>query len=203
MKTMEELLHITEDQLNDELFSKYQVRWIQVGFAETVIKLGNVILTEIAGSVEQIATMFYSPIPLTCVSQIYNDLHRKFCDLEALQTEIITISNNLNMTTYFFQGLINKVNEARFVLDRVVSLKEILTMLIEQFKDITKVGVNKEERDKNINDYFNIIKPHILKYQKKMNDLANLYLVYGEKLKRLNSQDEERQEIEKSFFLAH
>jgi preprotein translocase YajC subunit len=86
---------------------------------------------------------------------------------------------------------------------RVVSLKEILTMLIEQFKDITEIGINKEEREKNINDYFNIIKPHVLKYQKKMKDLANLYLVYGEKLKRLNSQDEERQEIEKAFFLAH
>lgn len=201
--TTEELLQITEEQLNDELFSKYQVRWIQIGFADTVIKLGNIILSEIAGSVEQMATMFYSPVSLTCVSQIYNDLHRKFCDLEALQTEIITISNNLNMTTFFFQGLINKVNEARFVLDRVVSLKEILTMLIKQFKDITEVGVNKEEKDKNIHDYFNIIKPHVQKYQSKMKDLASLYLQYGEKLKCLNSQDEERQEIEKAFSLAH
>lgn len=200
--TTEELLGITEDQLNDELFSKYEERWVKVGFADTLIKLGNVILTEIAGSIEQLATMFYSPIPLTCVSQIYNDLYRKFCDLEALQTEIITISNNLNMTTFFFQGLISKVNEARFVLDRVASLKEILTMLIEQFKDITKVAVNKEERAKHINDYFNVIKPSVERYQKKMRELANLYLELGANLRNLNSNDEERQEIENAFSVA-
>ena len=200
--TTEELLGITEDQLNDELFSKYEERWVKVGFADTLIKLGNAILTEIAGSIEQLATMFYSPIPLTCVSQIYNDLYRKFCDLEALQTEIITISNNLNMTTFFFQGLISKVNEARFVLDRVASLKEILTMLIEQFKDITKVAVNKEERTKHINDYFNVIKPSVERYQKKMRELANLYLELGANLRNLNSNDEERQEIENAFSVA-